>query len=118
MMKKLLLVFSLFIASTMFAPTTLYALKLDTTVAVNSSDVDFTFSIKPNPSNNYLNVIIENSLRGDYKIEVYDVLGKLILDQQLSKMQTSIPVSSWKAGVYLVKISNDNHSQTKRFLKQ
>jgi len=117
MMKKLLFKLSLFLLVLTLVPKMSYALKSD----IHYSEIvnpDFTFSIKPNPSSNFLNVVIENSLRGDYKIEVYDVLGKLIHNQELSKMQASIAVSNWKPGVYLVKISNENSSQTKRFIKQ
>jgi hypothetical protein len=102
----------------MSAPMNIYAMDSEVSYLEEAFNPDFTFSIKPNPSSNFLNVLIENSVRGDYKIEVYDVLGKMIFNQSLSKMQTSISVSNWKAGIYLVKISNENHSQTKRFIKQ
>ena len=76
------------------------------------------FTISPNPSRNDLNIGITYNPSRDYNIEVYDVLGKQIYKGQLTKDDTSINVSSWKAGVYLVKLSSDEVTLTKRFLKQ
>ncbi|HBH22596.1 MAG TPA: hypothetical protein DDY13_04155 [Cytophagales bacterium] len=118
MMNKLPLFLSLFVCICAMAPLSADASNTFDQTMLRPIDQDFSFSIKPNPSRNYLNVIIENGTAGDYQIEVYDVLGKLVLKQSLFKLHTSISVASWKAGVYLVKISNDQQTQTKRFLKQ
>ena len=86
------------------------------------SMVDFTtqlmFTIKPNPSRHFLNINLENESSGDFNVEVYDVLGKQVYKQRLSRLETSIDVLNWKSGIYLVKVFNDTQSQTKRFLKQ
>jgi plastocyanin len=80
---------------------------------------ELQFSIKPNPSREVLNIQLGNRLTpSDIRVEVYDVLGKRIHRQLLSRVQTSIKVDSWKSGMYLVKLSNDTQTQTKRFLKQ
>ncbi len=54
----------------------------------------------------------------DYNLEVYDVLGKQIYRGQLTSDDTSIDVTNWRSGVYLVKLSSDQSTQTKRFIKQ
>ena len=76
------------------------------------------FTISPNPSRNDLNVGITYNPSRDYNIEVYDVLGKQIYRGQLIKDDTTINATSWKAGVYLVKLSSNEFTQTKRFMKQ
>ncbi len=40
-------------------------------------------------------------------LEVFDVLGKQIHKTTITQLETSIDVSHWKTGVYLVKMSND-----------
>lgn len=75
------------------------------------------FKISPNPAKNRLNISIPDG-NGDMKLEVYDVLGKRIFKGLLTDLDSSINVSNWKTGVYLVKISSDKISQTKRFIKQ
>ncbi len=75
------------------------------------------FSIFPNPSNYKLNIrLAQNSNAAN--LEVYDILGKRIYKQTLTSTLSSINVSRWNSGVYLVKRTNDNGTQTKRFVKQ
>ena len=74
------------------------------------------FTISPNPSRNKLNVKLSN-YNESLKLEVFDVLGKKIHMSKVTNLETTVNVSNWKSGVYLVKLSNDNVSQTKRFIK-
>lgn len=76
------------------------------------------FSISPNPSNSNLNIGIAYNISRNYAIEVYDVLGKQIYRGQLKKDNTSINATNWRPGVYLVKLSSDEFTETKRFIKQ
>jgi len=88
------------------------------TLSLSQQTFDLNFSIKPNPSSNFLTINLESVQLGDYQLEVYDVLGKRVYQRLLSRAQSSVDVSNWKSGVYLVKVFNDQQSQTKRFLKQ
>ncbi|WP_411767026.1 T9SS type A sorting domain-containing protein [Winogradskyella sp. A3E31] len=86
-------------------------------VVLNNSTIVDDFSIKPNPSSNFLNIKLDE-FTTELSIEVYDVLGKRIYNGKLTKLETSIQVSGWKSGVYLVRVSNDITTHTKRFMKQ
>lgn len=78
---------------------------------------DEDFVISPNPANNKLNIKLL-SVNDEVKLEVFDVLGKLIYKGEITQLESSVNVSNWKIGVYLVRVSNNSMSQTKRFLKQ
>ena len=78
---------------------------------------DEDFVISPNPAYNKLNIKLL-SVNDDVKLEVFDVLGKLIYKGEITQLESSVNVSNWKIGVYLVRVSNNSMSQTKRFLKQ
>ncbi|NRD24017.1 T9SS type A sorting domain-containing protein [Winogradskyella litoriviva] len=78
---------------------------------------DDSFKISPNPSKDKLNIRMPKASQ-NLTLEVYDVLGKRIHKSTITQLATSIDVSSWKTGVYLVKVSNKNETQTKRFIKQ
>ena len=86
---------------------------LNTTSFENTSD----FSVYPNPGNRELNVKLQQ-MTSDSQVEVFDVLGKRVWNKELSEINTRINVSEWNAGVYLVRVTNGNASQTKRFVKQ
>ncbi|MDN3492291.1 T9SS type A sorting domain-containing protein [Winogradskyella bathintestinalis] len=78
---------------------------------------DENFKISPNPSKNKLNIKLPRSSE-NMTLEVFDVLGKRIHKSVITKLEASVDVSGWKTGVYLVKVSDENNSQTKRFIKQ
>ncbi|MEH6765611.1 MAG: Omp28-related outer membrane protein [Aequorivita antarctica] len=69
-------------------------------------------SLYPNPASSTINVKnAENA-----SIQVFDILGKLILSQENIAMDAQINVSQLQVGTYFMKISKDNFVTTKRFL--
>ena len=76
-----------------------------------------TFLINPNPGSNKLNLKLSR-LDDDTSIEIFDVLGKKVHAERLNSTSRSIDVFKWNSGVYLVRITSDNGTQTKRFVKQ
>ncbi|WP_299334422.1 T9SS type A sorting domain-containing protein [uncultured Psychroserpens sp.] len=88
-----------------------------TTLDVNDLEVEDSFEISPNPATSKLNIKLVNSLN-NANIVVYNVLGKKVYSKTLSAMTSSIDVSQWNSGVYLVRLSTDNQTITKRFVKQ
>lgn len=74
------------------------------------------FSISPNPATTRLNVYLPKN-SNDAILSVYDVLGKRVFTKNIDALTASIDVSKWNSGVYLVRISTDNTTQTKRFVK-
>ena len=73
------------------------------------------FTISPNPSKDKLNIVLPTN--DEVNLEVFDVLGKRVYKGTISQLSSSIDVTNWKSGVYLVKVSNDQGTQTKRFIK-
>lgn len=78
---------------------------------------DTELVISPNPAKNKLNIVLPQG-SGDTNLEVFDVLGKRVYKGQLTQLESSVNISNWRSGVYLVRISNDQGTQTKRFIKQ
>ena len=87
------------------------------TLSIPEFDKNWDFQITPNPGNSLVNLTVP-SHGDDMKLEVFDVLGKRIHRQMINAIDTNLNVSSWKNGVYLVRMSSDSESQTKRFIKQ
>lgn len=76
------------------------------------------FTMSPNPATSDLKVTLPGNLN-TATLEIYDVVGRQIFSENIKNEQFSlIDVSSWNSGVYLVKVSNNNSSNTKRFIKQ
>lgn len=69
-------------------------------------------SIYPNPASSILN--LKNAENAN--IQVFDVLGKLILSKNNISMDEQINVEKLQAGTYFMKISKDSQVTTKRFI--
>lgn len=80
--------------------------------------------VYPNPTNDYITIeCATNDISWrDAKIEVFDIYGKLILSVVETcyglSLQTSMNVSSFPTGIYFLRISTENKTITKNFIKQ
>ena len=121
-MKKILLsliLIGVFGTSSLYASLYPFGISEDSLSIENPNDFfqDNNFKISPNPSKDKLNITLPSSFE-NMTLEVFDVLGKRVHKSIITQLESSIDVSRWKTGVYLVKISNEKESQTKRFIKQ
>ncbi len=87
------------------------------TLSVPDQNTPISFSIYPNPSVNLLNISL-SKFSQNVTLEVFNVLGKRVLSKEISSLKPSIDISKWSSGVYLVRLTSDSVTQTKRFVKQ
>lgn len=85
-----------------------------TTLRINSFELS-NVEIYPNPTfGNDLNI----STNQDLSIEVFDILGKQVLTGDVSTNETKIDVSSLNSGIYIIRLSSEEGSITRKFIKQ
>ncbi|WP_169628015.1 DUF7619 domain-containing protein [Flavobacterium soli] len=72
----------------------------------------------PNPSNGMVYINTQNTTENLKEINLYDVLGKMILStKNLSSKQSNLNVGSLAKGVYMVEITTENNfKQTKKLV--
>ncbi|WP_160128538.1 T9SS type A sorting domain-containing protein [Kordia antarctica] len=91
-------------------------------IAQNNDDaqIDATsetvFNISPNPGINELNIRLAQ--KTDAAVEIYNLLGRKIYTGKLTALHNAIDITSWKSGIYLVKVITEKKSITKRFVKK
>ena len=61
-------------------------------------------SIYPNPSTGIFNVVSQQSV----SVEIYDLLGKVIVNQRLVAGTHSIDISNFNIGIYILKATGDD----------
>lgn len=89
----------------------------DTLLGVNDLDLGLNLKLHPNPSDSVLNVTLQNG-EANISIQVYDILGKLVYNQNLNANNRSqIDVSELKQGLYLIKLTVGDKTEIKRFIK-
>lgn len=78
-------------------------------------NVPFAYSIYPNPVDNEVSL---DGINDVTKIELFDITGKLVKSIKLEFTEkTSINVSDFQNGMYIVKVYNDSGVQTTKFVK-
>ncbi|NRD19727.1 endonuclease [Winogradskyella eckloniae] len=72
-------------------------------------------SIHPNPVKD--NLTIKLSSNSDTNIEIYDILGKRVYQNTISKTST-LNIQDLKTGIYVIKMTQHNKTITKKLVKQ
>ena len=89
-----------------------------TVLGIEDFENNLSFTISPNPTTTILNIQLSKSLTNG-TIKVFDILGKQILTKELSPNNlTQINISNLSKGMYLIKVSSGENTQTRRFIKQ
>lgn len=85
----------------------------DPTFSLEDKFLKDHFVVFPNPATNGF-VNITSASQSQKEIFVYDVLGKLLIKQNLSG--TRLNVQNLKAGIYILKIAQDGRTETKKLV--
>ena len=84
----------------------------DTSLSVDQVETSI-FSIYPNPTNGNT-VTISSTRNAAISVQVYDILGKRVKNETL--VNNTLNVSNLNSGVYIVKITQNNASTTRKLV--
>lgn len=91
-----------------------------TGIAEASNNGSAFISLSPNPSNAHITITNNGTQSLNGKIEIYNSLGacvKTIQEESLSQGQTTISIEGLPAGVYFMKLHNQQGDVVKSFVK-
>jgi hypothetical protein len=71
----------------------------------------------PNPANDFIELQLPKEFLDSIYIEIYSINGQCLKKVQCSYQNNSISISELNAGLYFMKISNDNNVTIKKFYK-
>jgi hypothetical protein len=77
-----------------------------------------TISIYPNPVSSELNVSLESSLINTSSIELYDMIGNLIITQKVISNTTTLSFFSLAKGIYTIRVISDNNQKAFKVIKE
>jgi hypothetical protein len=87
-----------------------------TVLNTSSFDANLDFKLYPNPTKDI--VTIELSQFSNTKLEVYDINGRVLLNQNLNTTSNQINIQSFPVGVYLFKITSQEGTAVSKVIKQ
>ncbi|RLJ64461.1 putative secreted protein (Por secretion system target) [Lacinutrix venerupis] len=73
------------------------------------------FTLYPNPSNNIVNIKLNNITKEDAFVEVIDVQGKIVIKNTVTE-SLQLNVKNLEAGVYFVKVNQNNNQIIKKLI--
>ena len=77
-----------------------------------------SFVVYPNPTDGIVSLVLGETLQGKTVVEVFNLLGELVISKEFSHLQEgetlSLDLSSFVSGLYLIKLSSENGSCTKK----
>ena len=89
---------------------------IDYAAAGTESEAMSLFSVWPNPSHNELNVLLTSGAESGANVKIYDIQGRVMLEQKLAAKETKLNTSNLSAGIYIVNITNGNKTEVKRII--
>jgi hypothetical protein len=90
----------------------IFAVELTALAGVNDNDIS-NFALYPNPASRGT-VNIETSTAGEKQVIVMDILGKTVINTSISG--TELNISSLKSGVYMVQVTQNNATATRKLI--
>ena len=73
---------------------------------------NLNIEVYPNPTNGIVNINTENR----YSIKLFNILGELIMEEDLIDVSSKIDLSSLKSGIYYIDFYNDKLVDTKKIV--
>lgn len=81
-------------------------------VAENAPEIKFNFF--PNPTNRRLSITMAEE--DDYSISIIDISGRTVLEQHIQDHEVALDLEDIKPGIYILNISNEVASVSKRLI--
>ncbi|MEM6963902.1 MAG: CotH kinase family protein [Bacteroidota bacterium] len=98
------------------ADQTLTPVFTDQPVSTEDLELDFRINIYPNPVEEILTIDLLD-LENEAALTVFDIYGKVLLQKDVFEKNTTIAMSEFPAGIYLVVIDTERGSIGKRIVK-
>ncbi len=86
-------------------------------LGVNDNTLSAQVSVSPNPAVNSVTITNRSSINLS-SVQIYNIEGKLLQNVSVDGTSTTVDISALASGIYMVKISSDQGSTTKKLVKR
>ncbi|WP_299890602.1 T9SS type A sorting domain-containing protein [uncultured Lacinutrix sp.] len=90
---------------------------IENNLSISDFDIN-SFSLYPNPAKDIVTIKLNSIVNGETSIDVIDIQGKRIINKVLSNQtqELQLNVSNLEAGVYFVKLKNNDNETIKKLV--
>lgn len=88
----------------------------DTPAQINDNNIQDDLEIYPNPAIN--KIYVNSTEKQDMKIQVFNTIGKCVLQTELNNTKNEIDISSLTKGIYILKIADSKGTFVKKIIKE
>ena len=81
---------------------------------VNENET-FAVSLFPNPASNRMTVVTDQA---EYQLDIYNIMGAMVRTMGNCSYNTEIDVENLPAGTYIIRLTNGNAVENRRFIKK
>ncbi len=91
----------------------------DITIGIpENNNISLSYTVYPNPTVSTVNLKIENQVIDNLSFQLYDISGKLLINQKINSTETTLEMSSFDAAYYFLKVIDSNKEvQTFKIIK-
>jgi uncharacterized repeat protein (TIGR01451 family) len=75
-------------------------------------------SVYPNPAKESIAILLNNKAIADAEVKIFNSLGQVVLQQNITKATTSLNISKLPNAVYSIQVAQSNQLQTMKFTKE
>jgi len=87
--------------------------------SISNVDKDLTYTIYPNPANDFLQVVMPTILSGsNTEIAIYSTNTQLLKKQIVHTTTSTVDIHDLASGIYFIQIKNGEKSSMKKFVKE
>jgi len=87
-------------------------------IGINKINKKPLFRFFPNPILNTINISLINSNYKSNTIKIYNMLGILLFEKTLNESDINIDISTYKKGVYILRVESDTFHNSEIFIKE
>lgn len=90
------------------------AFEIQTVLGVENFNINLQMAVYPNPTTNWLQLEVKNTGFEKLNYQIFDINGKLVLQNKISTETTTISMENLSTNLYLLKVL-ENNKEVKTF---
>ena len=92
---------------------------MSNTLSIEKKIKELSFSVYPNPANEYINIKFQKNTFNSHQIRIMDASGRIVMNETINNGDSKLDVANLSKEIYLILIESNSKNNFKpvRFIK-